>query len=178
MDIVAHAMWAGLGTQAVARRYRLRQRTVLATVALAVLPDLLQLLPIAAWALAGDGSIAALWAYVVATPGEEPRLPASIGIASYHLHCVMHSAVIAGAFTALLWMRTRSLWFPLLGWWSHIVIDVFTHSQDYYPSPVLYPITMQGFDGVAWNQPWFIAVNYGALILGWLWLFHRRRRLD
>jgi hypothetical protein len=36
-------------------------------------------------------------------------------------------------------------------------------SADYYPSTVLYPITRQGFDGVAWNAPWFIALNYAAL---------------
>lgn len=52
---------------------------------------------------------------------------------------------------------------PLLGWWSHIVIDVFTHSADFYPSPVFYPLTYWGFDGLAWNTPWFMVVNYLAL---------------
>jgi hypothetical protein len=52
---------------------------------------------------------------------------------------------------------------PLLGWWSHIVIDVFTHSADYYASPVLYPITQRGFDGIAWNTPWFMVLNYSVL---------------
>jgi hypothetical protein len=40
-----------------------------------------------------------------------------------------------------LWAVRRTLWLPLLGWWSHIVIDVFTHSADYYAVPVLYPFT-------------------------------------
>ena len=43
------------------------------------------------------------------------------------------------------------------------MIDVFMHSADYYASPVLYPITHRGFDGVAWNTPWFLALNYLAL---------------
>ncbi len=57
-----------------------------------------------------------------------------------------------------------------MGWWSHIVIDVFTHSADVYPPPVRYPITLRGFDGLAWNTPWFMVVNYAALGVIGLWL--------
>lgn len=64
---------------------------------------------------------------------------------------------------------------PLLGWWSHVVIDVFTHSSDYYPSPVLWPVTREGLDGLAWNTPGFVAVNYAALAATYLWLLRRRR---
>jgi membrane-bound metal-dependent hydrolase YbcI (DUF457 family) len=64
---------------------------------------------------------------------------------------MMHSAVGAVVVTLLVWRLRRALWIPLLGWWSHIVIDVFTHSADDYPSPVLYPFTQRGFDGIAWN---------------------------
>jgi len=52
---------------------------------------------------------------------------------------------------------------------------VFTHSNDYYPSPVLWPITREGLDGLAWNAPGFIAVNYAALAATYLWLLRRRR---
>ncbi len=57
----------------------------------------------------------------------------------------------------------HTLWIPLLGWRSHIVIDVFTHSADYYAAPVLYPITECGFNGIAWNTPWFMGLNYAVL---------------
>jgi hypothetical protein len=65
------------------------------------------------------------------------------------------------------------LWAPLLGWWSHIVIDIFTHSADFYAAPVLYPITQRGFDGIAWNTPWFMVLNYVALACTGLWLFKK-----
>jgi len=73
------------------------------------------------------------------------------------------------------WLRWRWLLVPLAGWWSHIVIDVFTHSSEYYPSPVLYPITDRGFDGIAWPTPWFMALNYAALGIAGLWLWRRSR---
>jgi membrane-bound metal-dependent hydrolase YbcI (DUF457 family) len=90
----------------------------------------------------------------------------------------MHSAPIAAAATLLSWLALRRLWIPLLGWWSHIVIDVFTHSAAFYPVPVLYPFTYRGFDGLAWNTPWFLAVNYAAIavVAAGLW-FTRPRTL-
>ena len=63
----------------------------------------------------------------------------------------------------------------LLGWWSHIVVDVFTHPADYYPAPVLYPITQRGFDGLSWNTPWFLVLNYVALDMACLWLLRTRK---
>ena len=65
---------------------------------------------------------------------------------------------------------------PLAGWWSHIVIDFFTHSADYYSVPVLYPFTYWGFDGLAWNTPWFLALNYAVLSLCIAALALTRRR--
>ena len=130
---------------------------------MAALPDVLHLLPIAFWWVFGDGTISVLSAYAVAVPGQEPALPPMVQLWSHHLHCVMHSAIVAGAVTLLLYAVQRTLWIPLLGWWSHIVIDVFTHSADYYAAPVLYPITERGFDGIAWNTPWFMGLNYPAL---------------
>lgn len=55
------------------------------------------------------------------------------------------------------------------------MIDVFTHSADFYPSPVLYPFTLRGFDGLAWNTPWFMVVNYVALVAAFLWWGWLRR---
>ncbi len=111
--------------------------------------------------------------YAVAVPGEEPVLPAAVKGLSHNLHCIPHSAIVAGVVTLLVWSWRRALWIPLLGWWSLGVIDVFTHSADYYPSPVLWPITREGFDGARWHTTPFMAVNYIALIVAYLWLLPR-----
>jgi len=176
MDIVAHTLWAAAGVTVIHRRRPLSRSTVLVTLVLASLPDVIHLLPIASWWLFGDGSFAALRGYAVAVPGQEPVLPPLVGLLSHHLHCVMHSAPIAGLVTLAVWAVRRTLWIPLLGWWSHIVIDVFTHSADYYAVPVLYPFTERGFDRIAWNTPWSMALNYVVLALTGLWLLLTRRR--
>ena len=175
MDILAHSLWAGIGVAMLGRRRRISARTATVTVALAALPDVMQLLPILAWSALGSGSWATVLAYAIASPGQEPALPATVLLLSHHLHCILHSAVVAAAVSVLVWGLLRAWWLPLLGWWSHIVIDVFTHSADYYAAPVLYPFTQRGFDGIAWNQPWMLVLNYAAIlaVTGWLWRSRR-----
>jgi hypothetical protein len=176
MDIVAHGLWVGIALAAAGRRRAIPRRTRLATLGLAVLPDLAQLLPLLGLAAFGTGGWAVLLAYANALPGAEPTLPPTVALLSHHLHCLLHSAVVAGAVTAAVLALARSWWLPLLGWWSHIVIDVFTHSAEFYPVPVLYPFTQQGFDGLAWNTPWFLALNYAAIAAAAAWLLVRRQR--
>ena len=170
MDVVAHGLWAGVGTVAAARRWGGGSRgRIEASVTLAVLADGAHLLPILAWVGLGSGTWAAVLGYAMATPGTEPWLPEMVQFWSHTLHCVTHSAIVAALVTAAIRIWWRRALLPLLGWWSHIVIDVFTHSLDYYPSPVLWPLTERGFDGIAWPTPWFMVLNYCALALVGVW---------
>jgi LexA-binding, inner membrane-associated putative hydrolase len=175
MDIAAHALWAAVGVAALRRRRPVARGTAVALVGLAAAPDLAQLLPLLGAAAFGDAGWRVLWAYANALPGLHPVLPPRVEWLAHHLHCTMHSALVAAAVTAVIVALTRSFWLPLLGWWSHIVIDVFTHSADFYPSPVLYPLTQRGFDGLAWNTPAFMAANYTALAAAATWLWFTRR---
>ena len=177
MDIAAHALWAGAGSVLLARRRPLTIATGLALVAFALLPDLMHMLPVAAWSLF-NGLPAEFMAYARALPERVQPLPESVELWSHHFHCVFHSGVIAMALTMAVWLWTRVFWLPLAGWWSHILIDVLTHSDGFFPSPVLYPITYRGFDGVAWNTPWFVVANYSALVIVWAWLLVTRRKRD
>lgn len=144
------------------------------TIGLAMAPDIVQLAPIVIGALVLPEGWSVLQAYAHALPHYQPVLPPLVEAFMHHLHCTMHSAIVAGSVTLLIWMSMGRFWWPLIGWWSHVVIDVFTHSSDFYPSPVLYPFTQEGFDGLAWNTPWFGWLNYGVIALLWLWLSRSR----
>lgn len=177
MDILAHALWAGAGAELLRRHHRISVRGAAAMVALAAIPDIPQLLPLVAWALAGHGSIGLLYDYALAVPGTEPWLPPIVHTIAHHLHCTAHSAIVAAGVSALVALLRRVWLLPLLGWWSHIVIDVFTHSKEYYVVPVLYPITYVGFDGIAWIEPRYLAANYVALAVVYAWLFYSRKKV-
>jgi hypothetical protein len=96
MDILAHTLWAGAGVTLLRRRVQVAPRTAALTVGLAALPDLLHLLPIVGGWLVGSGSFEVLRAYAIAVPGQEPAMPAVVTLLSHHLHCIAHSAVVAG----------------------------------------------------------------------------------
>lgn len=175
MDILAHGLWVGVGAVWLRRKGRITTRTAWAAVALAVLPDIVQIVPVAAWALA-SGAPASLWAYILATPGTEPPIPPALALITHHLHCIMHSVVIAAAVTAAVWLALRRFPVAMLGWWAHIALDVPTHSSDYYAVPIFYPFTYSGFSGIAWTTPWFLALNYALLATAYAWLLSTRRR--
>jgi hypothetical protein len=174
MDILAHGLWVGVGVAWVHRQRRLDRRTIVLAVTLAVVPDLAQLLPLVYSAMFSIEGWAVVLAYANALPGYEPSMSPMVTVLTHHLHCVMHSALVAGVLTAISWIWLRKFWVPLLGWWSHILIDVFTHSADFYPSPAFYPVTYWGFDGLAWNTPWFMVANYMTISIVALLVWHRR----
>lgn len=127
MDIVAHGVWVGLGAVWMHRNRRLDRRTAALAVGMAVVPDLIQLLPLGYLALVTSDGWSVLQAYANALPGYEPAMSPVLSELTHHLHCVMHSALVAGVVTAACWVWLRRFWLPLLGWWTHILIDVFTH---------------------------------------------------
>ena len=170
MDILAHGLWAGAAAVALTPGYRPQRSVWVWFVGLSVLPDLVHMLPVTGWAVFALSS-ADWWQYAMASPGQEPNMPETVRLWAHHLHCVMHSALSASVVTALVWWLRGAFWLTLLGWWLHIAVDVFTHSAEFFPSPVLYPITYWGFDGMAWNRPGFMIVNYLALALVWLGLY-------
>lgn len=172
MDILAHGLWAAAGIKAAARRGRIARRPALWAIALAVLPDFGHALPVAAWSLFA-GAPGLFLDYALASPGSGPPLPDSVLFWSHHLHCVLHSGLVAAVVTLVLALFTGRFWLPLAGWWSHIVIDVFAHSRNFYPSPVFYPLSDWGYDGLAWNTPAFMIANYLALAVVWTLLLRR-----
>ncbi len=174
MDILAHALWTGAGIGFAKRRVAISRVGAAGAIVASVLPDFVHLIPLVAWWAVGDGSAGDVLRYASAVPGTEPPMPILVGESAHHLHCFLHSAVIAGAVTAFARFLPRDLWPALAGWWLHIAIDAFTHSADVHAVPILYPFTMAGFDGIAWNTPWFVAANYSALALAWGWLYCTR----
>jgi hypothetical protein len=176
MDMAAHALWVAAGVTWASRRWPISTPVAAAAVGMAVLPDLLQGVPVLIWALFSGTDLAVIADFAVAGPGAQSALPSLVDAWSHHLHCILHSAPIALVVSAATWALRPALWPILAAWWSHIVIDVLTHSNEFYPVPVLYPFTMVGFDGIPWNTPWFVVLNYTALAMAWLALGLSRRR--
>ena len=171
MEIVAHGLWAAAAAIAAKRSGKARV-SVGWTVWWAAFPDVLAF---------GPPVAAGLWLRLVGGPGSNdghalPRL--HIGLPLYPAgHSLIVFLFVCGIATVLM----RRLPLELLGWLTHIVIDVPTHSFSYYATRFLWPVSEYRIDGIPWWTPWFWVATYGALAVvyfllwrkGWLGLARR-----
>lgn len=166
MEIIAHGLWAAAGSIAANRSTNLRFH-VGWTAGWAMFPDLLAF---------GPPVAIGLWMRLTGTwnPGSHGHMPhVNLGVPLYPLgHSLVTFLVVFGLVT----LAARRIVWPLLGWLSHILIDIPTHSFSYYATRFLWPISEVRVDGLAWWTPWFWAATYAALAVvyfalwkkGWL----------
>ncbi len=57
----------------------------------------------------------------------------------------------------------------------HILLDIPTHSRAFLPTPFLWPLSDWKFPGISWGEPWFMVLNYAA-ILSVLWYLVLRKK--
>ena len=73
-------------------------------------------------------------------------------------------------------ITTKKNPWEILGWPLHILIDIPTHTYQFYPTPFLWPISTYKFDGISWGTPWFMIVNYSSLAIVLITLFVMREK--
>lgn len=146
MDVFAHTLWAA----AACHKLTMRQR--LWGAFFGVAPDLLSFGLFFVQRL--------LWGGLPFGKPELPVIPEYV----YHIYNFTHSLVMFGlaALVAYLW-RGKRMWWPMWVWALHIVIDVFTHGRDFFPTPFLWPVSGYTVNSFSWGEPWFLALNYTAL---------------
>lgn len=60
----------------------------------------------------------------------------------------------------------QSIPWEMLAWALHILCDIPTHTPQFYPTPILWPISDWKFRyGFSWGQWWFLALDYGLLLI-------------
>jgi hypothetical protein len=151
MDIIAHGLWAAAGAT-VARKSAHARIRLGWTVFWAMFPDLLAFGPpvaVGLWLLLTGGSLRG---------GRLPRV--NFGVQLYPLG---HSLIVFLLVFAVTSLLARRVVLELLGWLSHILIDIFTHSYRYYATRFLWPLSDIRFNGLPWWTPWFWISTYVAL---------------
>jgi len=98
-----------------------------------------------------------------------------LGLA-WQLYQISHSLFVFGAVFGLAWLVLRRPAFELLGWALHILIDIPSHSLQFFATPFLWPVSSYRFDGISWGVRWFMITNYSCLAAAYLLLWWTRRR--
>ena len=91
----------------------------------------------------------------------------------YDLYDISHSMVTALVFIAIAYKINKDFAWPMLAWPMHIVVDFFTHSIEFFPTPILWPISDYRFDGIPWSNPYVWFGNIACIII--LFMYRLRK---
>ena len=171
MDIFAHTLWSAASAKVVKDRTQKIKSIGLAAF-FGVAPDFFAFGPfIILWFL--RNGLTAPW------PQEPPGdhiIPQYV----HELYHISHSLVIFAAVFALVWLIRRKPYWELSAWALHILIDIPTHTSLFFPTPFLWPLSSFQVSGIKWSTPWFMILNYSALILVlyYLWVKKKSFRVE
>ena len=92
----------------------------------------------------------------------------------YDLYDISHSMVTALVFIAIAYKINKDFAWPMLAWPMHIVVDFFTHSIEFFPTPILWPISDYRFDGVPWSNPYVLVINFVLIFV--IFIYRRKNK--
>ena len=90
----------------------------------------------------------------------------------FSLYNFSHSLIISIIFILIVYKINREISFTMLAWPFHILLDLLTHSIDFFPTPILWPISDYRFDGIPWSNSYIMITN---IIFIFLIFIYRRR---
>jgi hypothetical protein len=156
MDILSHGLWGGV---AFGRKNR---RSYWWAFFFGVMPDLFSFGPFFLQRLWGHG-------FEFGRP-DATIIPTYV----YELYDVTHSLVTFTVVFVLAWLFLRRPMWVMLAWPFHIIMDIFTHSSAFFPTPFLWPILDYRFSGISWGHPMIFFPN--VLLLALCYYLWRRSK--
>lgn len=166
MDFFSHGLWAGAACKAINKKAK-KPLNVWLAVFWGALPDFFAFAISFVWLfwnlIFGGMSFSDIPRPEEVEPAPSDTLP--IFRLTSLLYNISHSIfVFFIVFGIVFFIFRRPVW-ELGGWIFHIILDIPTHSYQFYPTPFLWPVSEWKFDGFSWGTPWFLIFNYLAIIL-------------
>ncbi len=97
--------------------------------------------------------------------------PTNIPSYIYDIYNFTHSLVIFLIVFLVFYLLLKKYVVFLLPWAIHILIDIPTHTQEFFPTPFLWPFSHFTVNGISWAVSWFMVLNYGLIFLLFLFKF-------
>ena len=95
------------------------------------------------------------------------------------LYDITHSLVIFALVFISVWIIRRKPFWPLLAWGIHILVDIPSHSDQFFPTPFLWPVSDFHLNGISWGSPVIFFPNWILIVLiygGWfLWKRYKKK---
>jgi len=98
------------------------------------------------------------------------------GLVNY-LYNATHSFVVYAPFFVLFWIFGGKNFAKLtLAWPLHILVDIPTHSAEFFPTHFLWPITNFSVDGISWTKPVIFIPNIAIILTLYLYWYVSSRK--
>lgn len=107
-------------------------------------------------------------------PPERASIPDYVHAGYNVTHSIIAFAIVFG----LVWAWRRKPLYEMLAWPAHIALDLPTHSNEFFPTPILWPLADFEFNGIPWSHPAIWFPNIGLLIALYAWHFIIRPRRE
>ncbi len=163
MDILSHGLWGGIAFG--------RKSKILYWLAFGfgVFPDLLSF---GIYTMADILGIVSGPEWGNGLP--DPRIIPDFVYTLYHF---THSLVIFAVLFVLVWFLLKKLFLPMFAWCLHILVDIPTHSAEFFPTPFLWPVSDFTVSGISWGQPIIFYPNIILLVVCYLvWWVYRKKK--
>lgn len=173
MDIFAHGLWTAAGARIVNRKVT-KPLNVYWSLFWGIFPDIFAF-SIPFTALIYQKITHTFYSELITRQGPEGNFPFSQ--LAHSLYNWSHSIVIFFIVFAVVSLLFRRPVFEMFGWLLHIFIDIPTHSAQFYPTPLFWPLSSWKFThGFSWGVWWFQLINYTCILIVYIWLAQRRKR--
>jgi hypothetical protein len=171
MDVFAHALWAAWPFRVanIKKRQKGKKEFRLWPAALwGLFPDLFAFTMPFVWLIYnlifGNFSLSNL-------PMPESVEPIANHLLVFQLANVMYSVshsliIFALVFISICLIFRKPVW-VMMGWLIHILIDIPSHSYQFYPTPIFWPVSEWKFNGISWANGWFMTINYSLLLIAY-----------
>lgn len=166
MDVFSHGLWSAAIYKGANIKAKQRMKTRLA-IFFGVFPDVFSFALLFIWLFRGLIFGGLNFSDFPMLDAAEPARPDTLLIfkITNALYSFSHSLIMFFVvFGAVFLILKRAVW-EMFAWLLHILIDIPTHSYQFYPTPFLWPVSDLKLDGFLWSAPWFMILNYSALAI-------------
>ena len=162
MDIISHGLWGGI---AFGRKSR---KSFWLSFAIGISPDIFSF---GVFWLATFFGISQRpdWKH---GPPDISLIPGYVG----NLYNITHSLIIFALVFTILWIIFKRPVWEIGAWGLHVLVDVFSHSYRFFPTPFLWPVSDFKINAIGWGDPRIFFPNLILLLILYSWFFIAKMR--
>lgn len=161
MDVFSHGLWGGILLG------RKNKKSFWTAFAFGVGPDLLSFGVFTFMTVLGLSS-GPDWS---GGPPDPSLIPPYV----HMLYNITHSLVVFAFAFGIVWAIRRKPMFEMLAWPLHILLDIPTHSAEFFPTPFLWPVSSYHISGIPWSHPAIFVPNVVLLLLTFSYFWWKKR---